>query len=187
MNTSGNQRFQETEGRIINAFLALLNEREPEKITVSQLCDLCGINRSSFYLHFVDVYDLMVKIDRRLSQYLGDLFSGNEAGWNIGERFTRFFGFVGEHRDFYRAYLARCRDSHLLNAVLDDASMRNMELTAGRMGFQSENELRYHRAFFKAGLASMLREWIDGGCRETPEEMGDILGREYAPDRGSLL
>ena len=187
MNTPNNQRFQETEDRIVDAFLSLLKEREPEKITVSQLCAVCHINRSSFYLHFTDVYALMVEIDRRLSQYLGELFSSGKDEWNIGRRFTRFFSFGGEHRDFYRVYLDRCRDSRLFNAALGDVALRNVERLAGEMGFTSENELRYHQTFFKAGLASMLREWIAGGCRETPEEMGDILSREYAPNRGRFM
>ena len=187
MNTSGNQRFQETEGRIVDVFLDLLREREPEKISVSQICARCGINRSSFYLHFTDVYALMVEIDRRLSQYLGELFSSGQDDWNISRRFTRFFSFVGEHRDFYRVYLDRCRDSHLFNAFLSDRALRDIERLAGEMGFIAENELRYHRAFFKAGLASMLREWIAGGCRETPEEMSGILGREYEPNRGRFV
>ncbi len=187
MNTSNNQRFQETEGRIIDAFLSLLGRLEPEKITVSRLCTMCGINRSSFYLHFVDVYDMMIKIDHRLSQYLADLFTTGGEDWDIGDRFTRFFAFVGEHREFYRVYLDRCRDSHLFTAALGDRELRNVERLAGEMGFTSERELEYHRAFFKAGLASMLREWISQGCQETPEEMGEILVREYAPYRGRFI
>lgn len=187
MNTPNNQRFQETEDRLIDAFLGLLGEREPEKITVRELCAICGINRSSFYLHFTDIYSLMSSIDRKMAEYLGRLFSGHAEDWKIGERFIRFFQFVGEHRDFYRVYFERCRDSHLLNAALSDESLRGVEQLAFERGFTLENELHYHRAFFRAGLAAMLREWIAGGCQETPAEMGEILIREYAPDREQFV
>lgn len=187
MNSSGNQRYRETEQRIIAVFLELLNHREPEKITVSQICAACGINRSSFYLHFTDVYALMVRIDRLMSEHLAQIFAAGGEDWNIGSRFISFFAFIGEHRDFYRVYLERCRESNLFNIVLSDRNMRDIQLLAERMGFIPENELSYHQAFFKAGLASMLREWIDRGCQESPEEMGMILAREYAPDRGQFV
>ncbi len=187
MNTPNNQRFQETEDRIVDAFLGLLGEKEPEKITVSQLCTICGINRSSFYLHFTDVFNLMCKIDQRFAEQLGYIFTSQEEPWNIGQRFIRFFQFVKEHRDFYRIYFDRCRDIHLLNVALTDDSLGSLEVLARELGIQSENELRYHQAFFRAGLASMLREWIARDCPEAPEEMASILDREYAPDRGRFV
>ena len=58
MNRSNNERFQATENKIIDAFIRLLSEKPLPEITVSELCRACGIHRTSFYLHFQDVYDL---------------------------------------------------------------------------------------------------------------------------------
>ena len=188
MNTANNQRFQETEDRIVDAFLRLLGEgMEPEKITVRRICETCGINRSSFYLHFVDVIDLMVKIDRRYAEAVREIFTAQGHHWDIGERFAYFFQFVREHRAFYEPYLARCPDIHLLTVALTEKELHGIEKISRERGFASAGELRYHQAFFRAGIAAILREWIAGGCLESPEEMADILAREYAPDRGRLL
>ena len=185
---ANNQRYQETEDRIVNAFLELLGGgMEPEKISVRRICEACGINRSSFYLHFVDVIDLMVKIDRRYAEAVRQIFTAQGHHWDIGERIAYFFQFVQEHRAFYEPYLARCPDIHLLSVTLTEKELQGMERLSRERGFVSEGELRYHQAFFRAGIAAILREWIAGGCEEPPEEMADILAREYAPDRGRLL
>ena len=42
-----------------NALKELLEEQSFEKISVSDICERCGMNRKSFYYHFKDKYDLV--------------------------------------------------------------------------------------------------------------------------------
>lgn len=181
MNTKNNQRFQETEERIIGVFIELLQKKTLEKITVSELCKGSGINRSSFYLHFTDVYNLMDRVEERLAIYFGRLFSEPEKEYDLGERFCRMFAFIREHQDFYRIYLSDKHDFHILDGILPvsaDVSLRNM---ADRLGFRGEHELAYHQVFFKAGLTALVREWLLRGCQESEEELCRILWQEYSP------
>ncbi len=39
--------------------------------------------------------------------------------------------------------------------------------------------IRYHMEFFKSGLTSIIKLWLEGGCQETPEEMFEIVKSEY--------
>ena len=61
---------------IVIAFLDLLDKSPFDKISVSQIVKKAGISRSTFYLHFLDKYDLMDKLtkhitDEFLSHYQG--------------------------------------------------------------------------------------------------------------------
>ena len=51
-----------TEKAIVDAFVSLLNEHPLDKITVKNIIDKCGVNRSTFYYYFEDIYDLINKI-----------------------------------------------------------------------------------------------------------------------------
>ena len=51
-------RVAKTKKSIINAFLALRSKKAIEKITVKELCEAAEINKSTFYSHFQDIYDL---------------------------------------------------------------------------------------------------------------------------------
>ena len=44
------------------AFLSLLRKKPLEKISVTELCRKAGVNRSTFYAHYLDVYDLMDQV-----------------------------------------------------------------------------------------------------------------------------
>ena len=51
-------RIEKTEKAIKNAFLKLRSQMPLEKITVKELCRLACINKSTFYSHYADIYEL---------------------------------------------------------------------------------------------------------------------------------
>jgi len=50
---------QNTKNMLVETLLSLLEKKPLSKITVSELVNLCDINRKTFYYHFSDVYDLL--------------------------------------------------------------------------------------------------------------------------------
>ena len=56
-------RVRYTVHMIQNVFLELLKEKPVAKITVKEICGHAEINRSTFYKHYQDVYDLMEKLE----------------------------------------------------------------------------------------------------------------------------
>lgn len=59
-------RVQKTRNAIINAFLELRSTKPLEKITVRELSEKAVINKSTFYLHYTDVYNLSEKLETEL-------------------------------------------------------------------------------------------------------------------------
>lgn len=57
---------QETKNRITKAFWELYKTTNIEKITVKRITDACGIYRTTFYLHFADVYAILEQIEDEL-------------------------------------------------------------------------------------------------------------------------
>lgn len=39
--------------------------------------------------------------------------------------------------------------------------------------------IEYHMEFFKSGLTRIIQLWLQDGCKETPEEMFEIVKNEY--------
>ena len=56
-------RYQAAEQKIRDAFYALLQERGVQNTTVRMIVERAGINRSTFYLHYQDKYDLLHAIE----------------------------------------------------------------------------------------------------------------------------
>ena len=74
MNVKNNRRRRESIERIEKAFIELLQTRELNEISVSDLCKICELNRSTFYANYVDLYDLADKVRVHLESEVNHLY-----------------------------------------------------------------------------------------------------------------
>lgn len=181
MNTCKNQRFQETEQRIKSTLLALLEEKEFAKITIGHICARCGINRSSFYLHFLDIYDLMDHIQRDIYQDM--VLSFQDAAYDADHFIRREYlvlilDHVRRNQVFYRAYFS----SH--HASMDTAAnllYQNivhpmfLRMECHPLSKEQQRKMKYHFHYFWDGFIGVMRLWLKNQCPESAEELGGII------------
>lgn len=179
MNTKQNLRFQQTDQNIRKIFTALLEKKPFEKITVSRLCNLCRINRSSFYLHYQDLYDLMDKIEYDMSVYFAQIFI-EDNNLNIEECFVKLFTFIKQNKEFYKAYLNTANQSRVIHGIIPDSVQDSLKIFTQKLAIHSRQGLQYHQVFFISGLTALIREWLNLDCAESPEEIAAILAQEYS-------
>lgn len=175
MNISNNQRYKSTEEKIEQAICSLLKFRNYDDISIKEICYEAGINRSSFYAHYLDINDLMIKTEQKLSQSIAKIFNPS-VEWNE-EIFVQLFKFLKQHEAFYRAYLSTSQQ-----AFMEKSDFKNFIGVVRKNGKDSkflQSERVYHMAFFAGGLKALAKSWMQTGCKETPEEMARILTNEY--------
>lgn len=170
MNTKNNKRRQRSRECLESAFLELLQGKELNQITVSELCQATGLNRSTFYANYEDIYDLADKIREKLEQEVNDLYQQDVANKYNSQDYLRLFRHIRDNQLIYKTYFKLGYD-RMYQIKLYDFPL------AERM-FQGKH-IDYHITFFMAGFNAMIRKWLDGGCQESPEEMGEILKSEY--------
>ncbi len=170
MNTRNNKRRRASVERIEGAFIKLIQEKELGEVTVSALCKECGLNRSTFYANYVDIYDLADKVREKLEAEVARLYETERtAGFNSND-FLKLFRHIYQNQLFYRTYFK-----------LGYADQNQVFLYDTRQAerFFGSRHISYHVEFFKSGLNAILKLWLAGGCRETPEEMDEIVRSEY--------
>lgn len=176
MNTKYNKRRRESVARIEKAFVELLQEKELENITVSEICKRSDINRSTFYANFIDIYDLAEKIVFHLWEDFLSLYSDGIEYKKSRMDFTRLFVHIYENQMLYKTYFK-------LGNI--DFNMVGFDKEVAEMFFDMKY-IEYHIEFFKHGLNAIIKKWLNDGCKETPEELQDILNSEYRRDYSLL-
>lgn len=175
MNISNNQRFQTTEEKIQKALFSLLRIRKYNDISIKELCFEAGINRSSFYTHYDDINDLMIKTEYNLSKKIMQIFDP-QKNWDENI-FTLLFKFLYDNRHFYNSYLTTNEQTFMeksdFKSFINIINRNNIAMN------YNENERIYHMAFFAGGIKALVKSWISTGCKETPEQMSKILTNEY--------
>ena len=185
MNTRNNKRARDTNEKIVRAmFRVMTMKNKPlSRVTVREICEEAGINRSSFYSHYQDVFDVMERVEATMAKGLTEAFIEKlDHGSGIGECFEALFDYIEKNRGFYSFYFTETDRTGVIGVAWELLQDRMQHLDYREFGFQTEEEMQYHGEFFLFGMTAMLRHWVTGGCRETPQELCKILSRQYSPN-----
>lgn len=82
-------RKQKSRQKIINSFIELRARKPLERLTVVELCARAGINKSTFYVHYKDVYDLSEQLEKELTDSIVDSIGRPERVFEDTDVFTR--------------------------------------------------------------------------------------------------
>ena len=97
MNIPNNKRSLATEERLKNTLMALLKDKELADISVTELCEVTDIDRSTFYAHYEDVFALgntcAADIEKRLSE-----------ATHATDDFAWIFEYIKEHPEVFSIY-----------------------------------------------------------------------------------
>ena len=170
MNTKNNRRRRESIERIEKVFIELLQTKELHEITVSDICKRCGLNRSTFYANFVDIYELADKVREYLEVEVNRLYEAEKTQKFNSNDYLRLFRHIKENQLFYRTYFKLGYDNRF--------KLKYYDIHQAERHFDNRH-VEYHVEFFRSGFNAIVKMWLTGGCKETPEEMDEIIRSEY--------
>lgn len=177
MNTKNNQRFQDNDEKIQQSFIELLNTKDINQITVRTICENVNINRSTFYTHYKDVYDLLDKLQVTMNQRIVAQFEGTELEetfFMTDKFFIPFLEYISNNQSFYRACLYK-RTSFPINEGFEPLWEKIVKPNCLKRGVTSKEEMMYYFVYFQAGITMVLKRWVDSGCKETPQQIWAYL------------
>ncbi len=183
MNTHNNRRAKSSVESIIRAVFGIMyTEKRPlGKITVREVCEQAGVNRSTFYAHFQDVYDVGESVEKRMAEMAGEAFMDClQVNYSMRMGFEGLFEFIREYKEFYLLYLGEGRRARAIEMLMEPHKERLKQVDPKKFGCVVEGEMEYWQDFFSAGIAAMLYRWLKNDCRETPGQLFEILMRQYA-------
>ncbi len=170
MNTKNNKRKRESRAKIESVFVELLQMKELNQITVSDLCKLAELNRSTFYANYVDIYQLAGVVRETLEQNFCELYHNEIANHFNSNDYLKLFRHIAENPLMYQTYFKLGYDNQFQIVAYDT------NLASEHFG---DRFIPYHMEFFKSGITAIIKLWLRNGCRETPEEMNEIITSEY--------
>ena len=170
MNTPNNKRRRESRSRMEAAFVRLLQERELGQITVTDICKEAGVNRTTFYANYLDLYAMAEAVQKRLEAEVAELYrEEREQGHNSND-FLKLFRHIKENQLFYKTYFKLGLDGKFQITEYD------VHLAAAHF---DNRHIEYHMEFFRSGLNAIIKKWLQNDCRESPEDIFAVVTSEY--------
>lgn len=170
MNKINNKRKKESQEKIEKIFLELIQTKEINEISVTDICKKAGLNRTTFYSNYIDIYDLADKLREKLEKDVFSLYDDINEERYVSDNFLKLFKHIKENQIFYKTYFKLGFDK---NCIIKDYDYKQ----AYRL--YSLDKIDYHIEFFKAGLNAIILKWLYNDCKESPEEINEIIKTEY--------
>ncbi len=164
------------------ALLALLEKKDIEFITVTEIAKKAGVNRSTFYLHYDNVYELLEETIHNLNERFLAHFENNrpfeiqsrqDAFLITDEQLIPYLNFVKENR---RVLKLIHKKPQLFQARKAYERMYDKIFYPAISQFVlNENEKIYKLEFFTQGVVAIIHKWLALDCVTEIEELLSII------------
>ena len=118
MNKKEDLRVIKTKNILYNTLLEVLKEKPFEEIKVSDICNRALVNRSTFYAHYSDKYELFSSYISDLKESLISELKKNENIHTSKEYFLEmirlFLNHIEEKKNFYSSIMVNNRNSIIM-------------------------------------------------------------------------
>lgn len=170
MNTKNNKRRKESVKKIEKAFFDLMQYSDIKDITVTDICKKAELNRSTFYANYLDIIDLAEKIKDKMIEDFNDLYSDEHSNNYNSNDYLKLFEHIKENQLFYKTYFKLGLDNSF------DITRYDTNLSKK---YYDDKNIKYHMEFFRAGITSIIKMWLNNGCDLSSKELFEIIKEEY--------
>lgn len=194
MNKSESKYFN-TAIRMDEAFIRLLEKREFEYITIKEVCEEAGVNRSTFYLHYENTKELLLEsISYMNEQFLSYFQPENTSIVNQIEKcpvkelilvtpqyLTPYLTYIKEHKRMFLTAMTKlsfmnyCEETyqkmlrHIFYPIMDRWDI-------------PVSERSYVLSFYINGIIAIITQWLKNDCSDTIEQLTDIIVKYVIPE-----
>lgn len=180
-------RVSRTRSSIKDAFITLLEEKSFNSITINDITTKANINRSTFYSHYMDKYDLMDKYQEEIMSELSTIISKNLIHIKKHEKENleiisyktaiSIFEYLSENSRFIKAILNLSGDI-TFHLKMKEFIYKNI-FKSSKKPLLSENDMlvpaEYLTSYITSAHMGVIQQWLNSDKKESPQYMANIL------------
>lgn len=164
------RRTRKTQNALKQIFIGLLKQKEIEKISVTELCRLADINRSTFYLHYCDIYALLEEIEKDCLEEFDLLVEYISCQEIIPDQVTRMIlKYIYDQKELLYLFLLKNnrydfweKINQKIISLFKTKTLQNYQLP----DHMDENEFDDIILFYASGFYAIYRKWLYHNCDE---------------------
>ena len=168
------------------ALILLLEKKEYSFITVKEICEKAGVNRSTFYLHYETIDDLLSECIEYVGNKINKKFSNKVINKQVvkdskledlllitPEYLLPYLEFLKENKAIYKIAYSQpnvFKEQYVVNYL----NKNIFEPILNRF-LVPKNEQKYIMSFYLSGMGALMIEWIKNDCKEDIQTIINIL------------
>jgi AcrR family transcriptional regulator len=177
-----------------DALMKLAAKKNFVSLTIQDLTRLAGLNRTTFYLHYSGLHELLEDCTRALfSQMRTEIYANKISDFHQGSTtlvpfVESVFCHLEQHEKFYRAMLGKRGDPLFRVLFQELLSELIFEPITDRHPCDDSNpQLEMTLRFFSAGFTGVAAWWLEKGKPISVEQASLQIARDILPDYLRLM
>ncbi len=184
---AGSQQIRNTQtrARIKRALTGLIVTKGFDALTVSDITRHAEINRGTFYLHYIDKFDLLQTLEDELIDQMKSILITEDYAENVHSAIDMFpypvllkcLKLVRADFEFVAAIAGKGGDPEFaakLNNIINGLLDQSMRLTGGSIQCDKFS-YEYARALTTSHVTTIINLWLERGGEESPEEVARMI------------
>ena len=144
---------------IKNSFFQLLKEKDIEKISVVEICELAGISRYTFYTHYEDINALRRELEEEAAHLVIDNFESYRFDKNAMHIIDGLLHALKENPDHFALWLSNpLSDSGSISIIYDYVYQQVIPVWKQHSNL-GEAEIRLLIRYVMYGTFAILQSW----------------------------
>lgn len=169
------------------ALILLLDEKDYEYITVKEICSKAGVNRSTFYLHYESIDDLLNETTQHLTRKMLTYFnrepkdfidtlkiSNKEDLILINEKYLRpYLEFIKDNK---KIFIYAFKNPNVMNVKNKYYNLEKYVINPILDKFNIPTKKRkYMLNFYLNGIMGIIMEWTINDCKDNIDDIINII------------
>lgn len=172
------RRVRRTKQLIKQSLIELMHEKPFKDITVKDITERADLNRGTFYLHYVDIYDLLSKIEDETLQAIEEMMLDYRCKINMPscyELLDELFSYIEDNRDLFEVLLHSQSEGIFLNKL--QYLIKTMGLDLMNMIYKdtSRPHYCYFLSFVLNDVLGVTEQWFNNGMDMSSTEMATMI------------
>jgi AcrR family transcriptional regulator len=173
------RRVKYTKMFLKKSLVELMREHPISKISVKMLCEAADINRSTFYAHYTDQYDLLKQLELEVIAELEkhitkDAFSKQTAQTILS--MNQILDYISKNADIFKILLSENGNSTFQKEIMILAQEKIISDILNNPDI-NERTSEYLQCFAVTGALSMVQKWLHDDMVESTEKMSELASK----------
>lgn len=168
------RRVRKTKSTLLRCLIELMSKKKINDITVKELTDLADVNRSTFYLYYKDIFDMLEQIENEMLESFKKAFSmirKEHTNNSLLSFYTYIFEYVQNNAEMYKILLGPDGDSSFKekfkNAIMQTKPPFDESVP--------KIKIHYLRPYVISGCMGVLQQWIEDDFDIPPKDMAVMI------------
>ena len=152
-----------TRKALADSLIELMKDRSFTKITVKGLCERADVNRTTFYAHYRNNYDLLLQIEEETLAYFEDMLNKYESRRSkreIEEMVEEMLNFIANNSNSLHILLSENGDLDFQKKVLRRFMQKGLVMKYFSEKTIPEEMHEYWYAFIVNGAIGLIQHWL---------------------------